>query len=73
MKINALQKSGRLYQMQMRRIKRHLEAFEDRKDKGDWEPIWPESVKVKVGAFLAGLLLKVAKAPAVEDVHKDSP
>ncbi|TPX33106.1 DNA-directed RNA polymerase [Synchytrium microbalum] len=73
LKINALQTSGRLYEMQIKRIKKHMDAFDVDKKERDWDPIWPDTVRVKVGAFLAGLLLKVAKVPVVDEANADSP
>ncbi|TPX51041.1 DNA-directed RNA polymerase [Synchytrium endobioticum] len=74
MKISALDAAGRSYEIQTRRIRKHLEAFEARRLEHDWIPVWPDNVKLKVGAFLAGLLLNTVKVAVVEEgASKDGP
>jgi DNA-directed RNA polymerase len=57
--LQALYSSGQLFDMHMREIQAKL--LEEEKWDGDWLERWPKHVRIKVGALLISLLLRVAK------------
>lgn len=58
--------SGKLFNLTVRKAQAKLENGELAKDKygtNDWNPVWPSTIRAKVGSVLTSLLLEAAKIP----------
>jgi DNA-directed RNA polymerase len=57
--LQALYSSGQLSDMRTRKIQSKL--LEEEEEEGDWLAHWPELIRIKLGALLISMLLRVAK------------
>ncbi|KAI9471856.1 MAG: hypothetical protein EXX96DRAFT_581998 [Benjaminiella poitrasii] len=66
---HALFASGRLFNLAVRKAQSELErerltgANEKSLDTNEWNPIWPNTIRAKVGSVLTSLLLEAARIP----------
>ncbi|KAI8646898.1 hypothetical protein BD408DRAFT_439699 [Parasitella parasitica] len=67
---HALFASGKLFNMAVRKARTKMEQDQSESQHSDgmgplnnWNPVWPSTIRAKVGSVLTGLLLEAAKIP----------